>query len=185
MGRRHDLKTAIDELLAGTPVSVPQTDPIGCLIGRVRAPNENSEVTYSHQIARLFNQRCVECHREGEIGPFALTTYAEAAGWGEMIAEVVKEQRMPPWHADPAHGEFKNARRLSEDERALIDTWVANGCPQGSPADLRNSGLHRRLATAARAGCRLHDERHSVRSSRRRWRGRRPVSAVRGRSAID
>jgi len=133
---REDLKVAIDELLAGTPVSIPETQPLGCLIGRVRAPKENSNVTYSNQIARLFNQRCVECHRDGEIGPFALTTYDESAGWGEMIAEVVRDNRMPPWHADPAHGHFKNARRLSDEERELIETWVANGCPEGNPAEL-------------------------------------------------
>jgi len=133
---REDLKAAIDEVLAGTPVSIPETPTLGCLIGRIRTPQENSDVTYSNQIARLFNQRCVECHREGEIGPFALTSYDEAAGWGEMIAEVVRDQRMPPWHADPAHGEFKNARRLAADERQLIETWVANGCPQGNPAEL-------------------------------------------------
>lgn len=133
---REDLRAAIDELLAGKPVSIPETEPLGCLIGRVREPNENSDVTYSNQIARLFNRRCVECHREGEIGPFALTTYEEAAGWGEMIAEVVREQRMPPWHADPHYGEFVNARRLSDDERQLIEAWVENGCPQGDPAHL-------------------------------------------------
>lgn len=133
---REDLKVAIDELLAGTPVSVPVTEALGCLIGRVRTPDESSPVTYSNQIARLFNRRCVECHREGEIGPFSLTTYDEAAGWGEMILEVVREQRMPPWHANPAHGDFKNARRLSDDERGLIETWVANGCPQGNPSDM-------------------------------------------------
>lgn len=133
---REDLRIAIDEMLVGDPATVPQTEPLGCIIGRVREPNEDSEVTYSNQIARLFNRRCVECHREGEIGPFALTTYDESAGWGEMILEVVEEQRMPPWHADPAHGEFLNARRLSKDERALIAAWVENGCPQGNPDDL-------------------------------------------------
>lgn len=133
---RQDLKSAIDEVLAGAAVSIPETQAIGCIIGRVRQPDETSEVTYSNQIARLFNHRCVECHREGEIGPFSLTSYEEAAGWGEMIAEVVDQQRMPPWHADPNHGEFKNSRRLSDEERQLINTWVANGCPQGNPADL-------------------------------------------------
>lgn len=133
---RSDLREAIDELLAGAPISVAETKAVGCLIGRVREPDENSAVTYSNQIARLFNRRCVECHREGEIGPFALISYEEAAGWGEMIAEVVREERMPPWHANPAHGEFLNARRLTDEERSLIETWVANGCPRGDPADL-------------------------------------------------
>ena len=78
----------------------------------------------------------MECHRPGEIGPFSLTDYDEVVGWAEMIAEVVREQRMPPWHANPAHGEFANANRLSDDEKQLIYDWVDHGCPEGNPADL-------------------------------------------------
>ena len=69
---RHDLVAALDELLAGKPVSQPTTEAIGCLIGRVRKAADDSDVTYSNQIARVFQKRCVECHRPGQIGPFAL-----------------------------------------------------------------------------------------------------------------
>lgn len=133
---RHDLRAAIDDLLTGEAVSVSSTEALGCIIGRVRDVNEDSPVTWSNQIARIFNRRCVECHREGEIAPFTLTTYDDVVGWGEMISEVVRQRRMPPWHADPAHGEFANDRSLSEQEQQLIFDWVANGCPEGDPADL-------------------------------------------------
>ena len=52
-----------------------------------------------------------------EIGPFALTSYEEAAGWSEMIEEVVRDQRMPPWHADPHFGTFSNDLRTFSKER--------------------------------------------------------------------
>ena len=67
---RSDLVVAIDELLAGREVSQREVEAVGCFIGRVPKPTEG-EVTYSNQIARIFQNRCVECHREGEIGPFA------------------------------------------------------------------------------------------------------------------
>ena len=133
---RQDLAEAVNELLSGKPVSVPQTTTVGCHIGRMRAANEQSEVTYSKQIARIFQDRCVECHRAGRIGPFEMANYEDVVGWGEMIREVVEEGRMPPWHANPAHGEFVNDTRMSDDERKLITTWVQNGCPQGNPQDL-------------------------------------------------
>jgi peroxiredoxin len=133
---RRDLAEAIDELLAGQPVSVPETQARGCFIGRVRQPRADAAVTYANQVSRLLNQRCVECHRPGEIAPFSLTSHEEAVGWAETIAEVVADGRMPPWHADPAHGEFADDRRLSEAERAIIVQWVADGAPEGDPADL-------------------------------------------------
>jgi len=133
---RFDLKIALDELLAGQPVTQPNTKPVGCLIGRVRQPDPNSPVTYSKQITRIFQKRCVECHREGEIAPFTLTNYEDVVGWAEMIAEVVDENRMPPWHADPKHGQFANDRRLTSAEKLQIEEWVRRGAPEGDPNDL-------------------------------------------------
>lgn len=133
--KRQDMRIALDELLAGKEVTEPYVMAKGCIIGRVRDVKE-SEVTYSNQISRIFQKRCVECHREGQIAPFAMTDYEEVAGWGEMIAEVVDDQRMPPWHADPNHGEFANAQVLTSTEKEQIHTWVDAGCPQGDVADL-------------------------------------------------
>ena len=133
---RHNLAEAIREILAGKPVSVPVTRAPGCLIGRVRKPKQGGTVTYSNQIARLFQKRCVECHREGEIAPFALTDYDEVVGWSEMIAEVVRENRMPPWHADRRYGHWKNDCRPTAEEKALLEAWLAAGSPEGDPANL-------------------------------------------------
>ena len=132
----HDLRAALEELLSGKKVSSPVTKPVGCIIGRVREPEPNSPVTYSNQIARIMQKRCIECHRPGEIAPFSLLEYDEVVGWAEMIAEVVDQSRMPPWHADPAHGTFVNDRRLSAEEKELIFAWVQAGAPEGDPNDL-------------------------------------------------
>lgn len=134
--QREDLRLAINELLEGRAVSQPHQPSVGCRIGRVHAPRPDAEVTYSNQIARIFQRRCIECHRAGDIAPFALTDYSEVAGWAETIAEVVREGRMPPWHANPAYGAFANERALSQEEREAIENWVAAGAPEGDPAEL-------------------------------------------------
>ena len=81
-----------------------------CLITIVRRTQSSADpsavVTFTRDVAPILNRHCVECHRAGEIGPFALTDYDEVAGWGEMILEVIDQKRMPPWHADPQHGKF-------------------------------------------------------------------------------
>ncbi len=133
---RHDLVEAVDELLAGREVSVPITVAKGCHIGRVPEIEPHGDITYSNQIARILQASCVECHREGQIAPFPLTNFEESVGWGEMIREVVHEERMPPWYANPAHGEFANDARMSDEEKQLIDQWVSNGMPEGDVSDL-------------------------------------------------
>lgn len=132
----NELRNAIDQLLSGDPVTTPVTEGVGCHIGRVKVPNEKGEVTYTKQISRILQERCVVCHRSGEIGPFSLTQYDEVAGWSEMIEEVVREQRMPPWNANPDHGEFANAAVLTDEEKQAIYRWVADGAPKGDDSDM-------------------------------------------------
>ncbi len=131
----HDyLGDAIAALLAGKNPEISHAEPVGCLIGKKLKPDEKSPVTYTQHIAKILNDRCVNCHRAGEIGPFSLTSYDEAVGWAEMIAEVTADNRMPPWHANPAHGKFRNDARLSDQEKQLIKQWVDHGAPQGDVA---------------------------------------------------
>ena len=139
---RNDLIEAIDDLLEGRPVSVPKTAPIGCHIGRILSPEIGSTVTFAKDIAPILNNRCVECHRDGEIAPFSLTDYDEVVGWAEMIAEVVEDQRMPPWHANPKFGHFSNDRHMSEAEKNLIFQWVNAGAPKGDTAIPKNSNKY-------------------------------------------
>ncbi|WP_419581159.1 redoxin domain-containing protein [Stieleria magnilauensis] len=131
-----ELTRAIDQLLAGQPISEPSTEPVGCHIGRVKPIEATGEVTYAKHIAPIFNAHCVSCHRDGEIAPFTLNSYDDVLGWEDTILEVIADNRMPPWSANPAHGTFANDPRLSERERELIETWVDNGMPEGDARDL-------------------------------------------------
>ena len=128
--------STIDDLLASRIVKTPTTEVVGCFIGRTRTPDPTSPVTFSNQVARVLNRHCVECHREGEIAPFSLTSYDEVVGWGDTILEVIDDGRMPPWHADPRHGEFLNARIMTAEEKSQLRQWVDAGCPEGDRTQL-------------------------------------------------
>lgn len=127
------LAVALEELLAGRPVTTAETEPVGCRIGRVERNVPQGDITYGQHIAGIFKQHCANCHREGQIAPFSLTSYADTQGWAETIAEVIEDGRMPPWHADPEVGSFKNDARLPEADRQLVLNWVRNGAPEGEP----------------------------------------------------
>lgn len=120
------LRTALDQLLAGQEVTVEQHQTKGCKINILDAP----KVSYN-DIAPILEQKCVPCHREGGTGSFAMKNYDKVHGWAEMIREVVMTQRMPPWHADPHFGEFRNDRSLSVEEKGKLIAWVEAGAPRG------------------------------------------------------
>jgi peroxiredoxin len=135
--KRPYVEDALRDVLAGLDVRVPLTRSIGCRIGRVNRRVPKGDITYAHQISRIFQAHCVECHRHGEVAPFALTSYADAAAWAETIREVIDEGRMPPWRANPEHGKFINDARLSDRDKQLVRDWIDNGLPEGDPSQLR------------------------------------------------
>jgi peroxiredoxin/mono/diheme cytochrome c family protein len=133
---RRDLAIALDELLAGKPVSVPRTEAAGCRIGRVARPKANGRITYAKHVSRILQKNCQECHRPGQIGPMSLLTFGDAAAWSDTIREVVEEGRMPPWYADPRYGKFSNDRRLSQADRDALLAWIDGGLARGDDKDL-------------------------------------------------
>jgi peroxiredoxin len=132
----RDLANALDDVLAGKAVTTPVTEPVGCLIGRAKQTPPTGDVTYASQIVRLVDKHCVRCHREGQIAPFALTTYDDVTAWAETMREVMDDGRMPPWHANPKYGHFVNDAHMTVEEKQLFRQWVDNGMPEGNPADL-------------------------------------------------
>ncbi len=129
---RHDLIIALEELLASKPVSVPRTEPAGCPIERPSS-TVNAHATTFRDVAPIFQQHCVTCHRPGGIGPFSLLTAADTRRWSGAIREAVAERRMPPWHADPKYGVFSNDPSLTDHERQSIEQWAASGAAIGEP----------------------------------------------------
>ena len=127
---RSELRDALDDLLAGRAVRVPETEAKGCFIDRGEATQAAAAITFG-QIAPILQAHCVECHRAGSIAPFPLTTYEETAPWAATITEVVQQNRMPPWSADPRYGHFLNERRLSDAERTQLLAWCAAGAAEG------------------------------------------------------
>ena len=130
------LVDALESVLAGRDVQTALVSAPGCLIGRGRRnkadeSKENNLITYSNQVSRILQNRCVSCHREDEIGPMDLSNYDDASAWADMILEVVNEGRMPPWHASPDHGHFANDRRMTQDEIDILNQWVSQGLSRG------------------------------------------------------
>jgi hypothetical protein len=99
-------------------------------------------VNFSRDIAPILQRSCQNCHRPGGGGPMSLLTYDEVRPWAPVIMErtAIRDRMgaMPPFFVEKEIGitAFKDDPSLSDEELALIQTWVQNGAPQGNPADL-------------------------------------------------
>jgi hypothetical protein len=111
------------------------------VMGDVRAHRPAAppaEVTFSRDIAPIFQAKCQTCHHQGTSAPMSLVTYEEVRPWARSIQLRVASRDMPPWHLDKTVGirQYKNDRSLSDDEIATVVRWAESGAPQGNPADM-------------------------------------------------
>jgi peroxiredoxin len=130
-----ELADALTAVIAGKDVAVVSSPAAGCKLLRPKAEKAKADVTYHKQAAIILQQKCQECHRPGEAGPFTLMNYKQAKAWAGMMREVIADDVMPPWHATAPLGHFKNDRRLTKDEKKTLLAWIDQGCAEGDPKD--------------------------------------------------
>ena len=106
------------------------------MTGSTASTTNENKPTFSKDVAPIFYKNCTGCHRPGEIAPMSLLTFKDARPWAKSIREKVANREMPPWHADPKYGEWRNDRRISQEAINTILAWVNNGAQEGDPKDL-------------------------------------------------
>jgi mono/diheme cytochrome c family protein len=101
---------------------------------RAEADKAPAKTTYYRDVLPILQERCQQCHRPGEVGPFSLMTYADAANWAADIKQYTQSRRMPPWK--PVAGvAFHNERKLTDKELATLAAWADGGTPEGNSKD--------------------------------------------------
>lgn len=128
-----DLAQALEAVLAGRDVAVAETPVDGCLITRSKLSLPKEPVTFAEHVAPIVRKHCQECHQKDGGAPFILESFDDVSAHGEMIAEVVADERMPPWYASRRH-RFINERGLSAAERRAVVQWVRAGMAPGNSA---------------------------------------------------
>src|SRR6478735_1279829 len=104
--------------------------------GVALAADAAKPVTFTKDVAPIFQAKCQNCHEPGSIAPMSLRTYDEARPWARSIKQRVSSRQMPPWHIDRSVGvqHFKNDMSLSDEQVDTIVRWVDQGAQQGSPS---------------------------------------------------
>ncbi len=95
---------------------------------------EDETITFHEHVAPIVWRHCAGCHRPGEVGPFSLLTYKDAAKRAGFLRDVTASREMPPWPAVHGYGDFHDAGRLGRRELAVLARWAEDGAPEGVPA---------------------------------------------------
>jgi hypothetical protein len=106
---------------------------------------QEDTVTFAEDIAPIIHEHCTPCHRPNGGGPFRLLEYRDVAKRSQMVAHVTQIRYMPPWPAAHGFGDFKNTRRLNEDDIKKIAAWHKQGAKAGDTGTLRYRDVLERL----------------------------------------
>ncbi len=100
--------------------------------------DRQASVTFSKDVAPIFQRSCQGCHRPGSVAPMSLVTYDDSRPWARSIKRKTASREMPPWFIEKNIGiqKYKDDISLSDDEITTIAKWVDTGAPRGNPADL-------------------------------------------------
>ncbi|MEM1124570.1 MAG: hypothetical protein AAGJ18_29295, partial [Bacteroidota bacterium] len=142
----HYLADAIDALLDGELLVDNYRKGKGCLIKRLHNdPAAFASISYEKDVAPILKDKCMKCHIDGGIAPWQMKNYETVFGWSDMMREVLRTKRMPPWHADPHYGLWSQDLSLSTKELQTLVHWIDAGAKK---ADGESDPLAEYTATA-------------------------------------
>ena len=98
-------------------------------------PQMSGGVTWHEHVAPIVRGRCARCHSDGAIAPFELQTYDDVFAMRDAVRAAVVSREMPPWLPERCCNEFRDDFGLTDEQIATIDAWVAEGAPEGDPAN--------------------------------------------------
>ena len=109
------------------------TESVGCELDFPARDQHVSNVPdYATDVAPILEEKCVSCHLEGGIAPFAMDSHMMVQGWSPMMKEVIMTKRMPPAQVDPSVNHFTNARYMNPDQLQTLIHWIDAGAPRGN-----------------------------------------------------
>jgi len=130
------LSEALTAIVSGTEPSGNQLASKGDEIDfSAKTAIENS-VSYAGDIAPILEQRCVTCHQEGGIAPFAMNNHQMIQGWSPMIRETLITKRMPPGQIDSEYADsFHGVNHITVEETQKLVSWIDNGSVNNDSSD--------------------------------------------------
>ncbi|HEY7799611.1 MAG TPA: hypothetical protein VIA80_12650 [Hyphomonadaceae bacterium] len=131
------LAAALDAVLAGKAAPVLEAKVKGTAIdipARKKAA-DFKKISYAKDVAPILANKCIVCHTEGGMGPFAMNKYEVVKGFAPMIREALRTGRMPPYHSDSHGSKWSDDMRLSDAQLTTVVNWIEAGAPRGEGED--------------------------------------------------
>ena len=89
----------------------------------------DAEVEFYKDVMPLVESNCITCHSHDSVS-FSFENADETYVLRMAIADAVRNDRMPPWLAEPGHQQYMDDFSLSADEKQVFNDWADAGYPK-------------------------------------------------------
>lgn len=135
LGRNY-LDEVLSAVLTGAKViaDVPWSNGLDISYSKIDAVSD--KVSYVNDVVPILKERCVSCHKEGGVAPWAMDSYQMVSGWSAMMRETLMTMRMPPGQIDERYlHNFVDVHFIADAEKAVIVNWANAGAPKDGDSD--------------------------------------------------
>src|SRR5205085_6114242 len=122
---------AVDDILVPSTQRMRLSIAFAFLFAVAVSPAGAQSVTWSEHIAPIIYNNCTNCHRPGQVSALPLQNYDDVRRRASLVNQTVQARFMPPWKPEPGWAAFRDERRLTPAQLAMIDQWVQDGMPRG------------------------------------------------------
>lgn len=132
----HYLRQALEAIVADQEVSLAAMPSNGDAIAYSARDAHAAGISYANDVVPIVERRCVTCHQDGGIAPFAINSHQMLQGWSPMIREVLLTKRMPPAQIDPdfLHN-FVEVNHITPAETQTLLHWIDAGSRNDGSSD--------------------------------------------------
>ncbi|MFM1897725.1 MAG: hypothetical protein RLZZ385_2799 [Pseudomonadota bacterium] len=142
--RDHYLNTVLTTLLADGEVNLTAQPSKGePVVYAAREQHASKGIDYAQDVVPIIERRCVSCHQDGGIAPFAMSSHQMVQGWSPMMRETLLTKRMPPAQIDPDYLHiYQEVNHITPEETQTLVHWIDAGAPNTSGTDPLASIVH-------------------------------------------
>ena len=90
--------------------------------------SHNRDISFVDDVVPILQERCVSCHRENGVAPWAMSSYEMVRGWSAMMRETLLTRRMPPGQIDYKDiDKFVDVHYITDEEMVTLVHWIDRG----------------------------------------------------------
>lgn len=103
-------------------------------VNEADASDSQARTTFFEDVLPVLEARCISCHQDGGIAPFALDDVEVARDYAGAMQFATEQRTMPPWSAtsDGSCGNFRDSIALTDEEIELFRSWLDTGLAAGT-----------------------------------------------------